>query len=388
MIDKIVILRYAPYSQNISLFFSVDYLIKSGITIDYWDVSLITTRETGVDIGGEQININIIHSYNELVDYIRAQDKSTTLFIPFMSYFHKTFKCFYLLSKYQCKLGYCVTGFLPTTCSSSKRKVIQILKSHNFKKMYYAFLNLVCNFIKKKSTIIRPSDIIYYTGYKAPLNEYKFNEATHFIQLNSIDYERFLSSDKRDMESLVKGDYMVFVDQYLPFHPDAKINGLSAIDSEGYYKKMNDFFFNIELYYGMKVVIAAHPKAIKYKTYDYFNHREVYWGITDELVKHANLVIMHFSTSVSFSVLHKKKVIFLSMPEIKNMNLTYHNLIVAFAESLGTVYYYLDEQLNVDGNISLNCDKYEDYKYSYLTTVQTEHRINGISLIDSFSLFK
>lgn len=388
MINKIVILRYAPYTYNTSLFFSVDYLTKLGITIDYLEVSSITTRESGISLTDEYVNVCKMQSFKELADYIKSQNKENTLFIPFMSFFHKTFRCFYILSKYNCKIGYCVTGFLPMTPSSSKKKIIQMLKIRNFRRIYYAFLNLVCNCIKNNSSIIKFADVIYYSGSKAPLNEYKFSDKTHFVELNSIDYEHFLMLNKEDIQPIRSENYMVFVDQYLPFHPDAKINGLSAIEPEGYYKKLNDFFKKLELYYDMKIVIAAHPKAIKYKTYDYFNHREVYWGITDELVKHANLVIMHFSTSVSFSVLHKKKVIFLSMPEIKNMNLTYHNLIVAFAESLGTVYYYLDEQLIVDGNISLNCDKYEAYKYSYLTTVQTEHRINGISLIDSFSLLK
>lgn len=388
MINKIVILRYASYTPNISVFFSVDYLIRTGISIDYLDVSLITTGEAKADTGKEMINANIIYSYNDLVEYIKSQDKHTTLFIPFMSFFHKTFKCFYLLTKYECKLGYCVTGFLPITRSSSKRKMIQILKKHNFKKMYYVFLNLICNYIKNNCSIIKPADIIYYSGSKAPLNEYKFSDKTCFIEINSIDYEHFLILNKKEVQSLGLKNYMVFVDQYLPFHPDAKINGLSAIDSKGYYKKINDFFESLESYYGMKVIIAAHPKALRYKNEDYFKGRLVYWGITEELVKHANLVIMHFSTSVSFSVLHRKKLVFLSMPEIKDMNLNYHNLIASFAESLGAIFYYLDGKWKFNGNIPLDNNKYEEYKYAYLTSKQTEHCINGISLIKSFSLLK
>ena len=386
MVNKIVILRYAPYAQNVSLFFSIDFLIKSGISIDYLDVSLITTGESGDYVSDEPINICVIRSYKELADYIKFQNKGTTLFIPFMTFFHKTFKCFYLLSKYNCLLGYCLTGFFPTPDISSKRKVARLFKDRNLKRICNVALNLLCNIVKNKTSLIKAADIIYYSGSKAPLNEYKFTDKTQFIELNSIDYERYLMTDKEVIQPMIeKENYMVFVDQYLPFHPDAKINGLSSIDSEAYYKKLNDFFTSLELYYGMKVVIAAHPKATKYKTYDYFNHREIYWGITDELVRYAKLVIMHFSTSVSFSVLFKKKVVFLSMPEIKDRNLNYHNLIVAFAESLGTVYYYLDKTLDFDGSISVNSEKYEDYKYSYLTTLQTEHCINGISLIKSFS---
>lgn len=87
MINKIVILRYAPYGQNVSLFFSIDYLIKSGISIEYWDVSSITTGESGGNSTNEPINISVIRSYKELAKYIKSQDKSTTLFIPFMSFF-------------------------------------------------------------------------------------------------------------------------------------------------------------------------------------------------------------------------------------------------------------------------------------------------------------
>lgn len=96
---------------KMSLSFSIDYLIKSGISIEYWDVSSITTGESGGNSTNEPINISVIRSYKELAKYIKSQDKSTTLFIPFMSFFCKTFRCFYLLSKYDCRLGCCVTGF-------------------------------------------------------------------------------------------------------------------------------------------------------------------------------------------------------------------------------------------------------------------------------------
>ena len=383
MINKLVILRYAPYGQNVSLFFSIDYLIKSGISIEYWDVSSITTGESGGNSTNEPINISVIRSYKELAKYIKSQDKSTTLFIPFMSFFCKTFRCFYLLSKYDCRLGCCVTGFFPTTNRSSREKVVQLLKICNFKKLYYAFGNLICNYIKNKTSIIKPCDVIYYTGSKAVLNEYKFDEGTAFFKLNSIDYEHFSMSDSEEKPKLEKESYMVFIDQYLPFHPDAKINGFLDIDPKGYYRNLNEFFNRLEQRNGMKVVIAAHPKAIKYKTHDYFNHRTVYWGVTNELVRNAKLVIMHFSTSVSFSVLYNKPVVFVSMPEIKSKNWNYHHLILAFAEALEACYYFLDNDWTLNEEIQVNDRKYEDYKYAYLTTTETECSINGVNLMKS-----
>ncbi|MCY6330063.1 hypothetical protein ACIXCI_15985 [Bacteroides fragilis] len=146
---------------------------------------------------------------------------------------------------------------------------------------------------------------------------------------------------------------------------------------------MNEFFNRLEQRNGMKVVIAAHPKAIKYKTHDYFNHRTVYWGVTNELVRNAKLVIMHFSTSVSFSVLYNKPVVFVSMPEIKSKNWNYHHLILAFAEALEACYYFLDNDWTLNEEIQVNDRKYEDYKYAYLTTTETECSINGVNLMKS-----
>lgn len=89
MISKIVILRYAPYGQNVSLFFSIDYLIKSGISIEYWDVSSITIGESGGNSTNEPINISVIRSYKELAKYIKSQDSDLvdiyiSLFFPYI----------------------------------------------------------------------------------------------------------------------------------------------------------------------------------------------------------------------------------------------------------------------------------------------------------------
>lgn len=386
MINKIAIVRYTPYTESISFFFSIDCLIKSGIEIDYLDVSLITTGESGNYFVSEKINVHIIHCYKELSDYIKMQDRNGTLFIPFMSYFHKTFRCFYLLSKYNCKLGYCLTGFFPAPDIHLTKKIIKIIGGRNIRRIYCVLLNLVCNFIKNRTSIIKASDIVYYSGSKAPFSECKFDESTRFVKLNSIDYERFLVS-KKEGKRVEKDDYIVFIDQYLPFHSDAKINGLSAINPDSYYKKINQFFERMESHYGLKVVIAAHPKAIGYKEHNYFDNRTIYWGVTDDLVKYANVVVMHFSTSVSFSVLYKKPIYFISMSEIRQINLNAHNLTIALSGTLGAIYYYLDDCWTSCEDVLVDKDKYRDYKYSYLTSIQTEYSINGLSLINSFSCY-
>lgn len=82
----------------------------------------------------------------------------------------------------------------------------------------------------------------------------------------------FLCLDSEENLKLEKESYMDFYRSILPFHPDAKINGFLDIDPKGYYRNLNEFFNRLEQRNGMKVVIAAHPKAIKYKTHDYFNH--------------------------------------------------------------------------------------------------------------------
>ena len=179
---------------------------------------------------------------------------------------------------------------------------------------------------------------------------------------------------KSESRRIVAGPYAAFLDIYLHYHSDLKIVGLQSIDPHNYFFSLNRFFKIFEQEYEIKVVIAAHPKA------DYGNNtfegREIYRGLTPELVKDADFVISHHSTSLGYAVLNCKPIIFVYTDEMKRL---YKETAVSwmhdFANYLGVSIYNID-QLTQGNQIAfggINLERYNRYKYNYITTKESEH---------------
>jgi hypothetical protein len=141
---------------------------------------------------------------------------------------------------------------------------------------------------------------------------------TKIIKAHSREYDVHISSkfDKNSIKN--KGKYAVFLDQYLPFHTDGtlfkKFN--AKVTKEKYFPALNDFFSTFEEYTKTKVIIAAHPKS----NYDrakknFWYGRNFYKDKTYELIKNSSYVLAHQSTSISFAVILKKPIIFLTSKE-------------------------------------------------------------------------
>lgn len=373
---KIAIVRYIDCDENIERLFSIRRLIALGYEIDYLNVSSITTFEKCISYKIDGVNYVNILSYNELRWYIKKQNLAHTIFIPYMSYFSRTWKCFYILSQYDCFLVYCITGFLPEV-STFNRSVSSVFQKITLKKIKQICCNRFARYLKN-TPLIKPADVIFYSGKEASMNEYKCSDKTKKYPFNSVDYQRYYLESGDDTK-IIDDKYFVFIDQYLPFHQDAKIIGVKNLNADVYYKNLNTFFEIIEKKYEVKVVIAAHPRAEKYRENNYFNGREVYFNQTNQLIKYADAVILHYSTAMSMAVLNYKSCLFVSASLFKD-NLSYiHNTIKSFAKILGATYYDLDEIKYIQ-IFPVDVEKYDKYKYGYLLNRETEDEDNGIHI--------
>lgn len=156
------------------------------------------------------------------------------------------------------------------------------------------------------------ADIAILSG-KASLRKLRAN-APEKIWAHSFDYDKFLAL--RD-ESSGESGYAVFLDQNLVYHPDLLITGsIQCTTAHEYFPALNHFFDNFEKITGLRVVIAAQPKADYSLHPNLFNEREVVYGKTAELVRDSELVFAHYSTAISFAVLWIKPVVILTSNSI------------------------------------------------------------------------
>jgi hypothetical protein len=110
-------------------------------------------------------------------------------------------------------------------------------------------------------------------------------------------------------EALVNDDYLVFIDQYIPYHPDFVSRGIDLkFTPKEYYEELNNALDFISKKTGLKVQIAAHPRRVGEEDYNFPLNRNA----TANLVKHSKLVLAHYSTAVNFAAIHRKPLAFLN----------------------------------------------------------------------------
>lgn len=141
---------------------------------------------------------------------------------------------------------------------------------------------------------------------------------TSFILANTIDYSECLKT-KRASANIINKPYYVFIDEYLPFHPDGIKSGFK-LDAEEYYKALRRLFFEIEKATGKEVIIAAHPKA-NYrgdKAWCYEGYK-IYQFKTAELILYSDVVILDYACLArSMVVTYNKPAIYITTDGLEN----------------------------------------------------------------------
>ena len=151
-------------------------------------------------------------------------------------------------------------------------------------------------------------DYIIEVGSKKISHFYKSSKK---IYSHHYDYESFLENKIQKLKNNKK--YALFLDENLIFHPDLVLNKRKKLVSNINYKsELIKFFENYKKNFKLDLKIAAHPTT-KIK---HFGKFKLYKKKTLQLVKNAEIIFVHSSTSLSFPILYKKKIIFITTNEI------------------------------------------------------------------------
>lgn len=364
---KVVIVSSHELDKRIITLFRVEELVQDGFDIEYWNLSAITYGEHLSSICNS-IKTVIINSRKDFANKVRENISKKVLYVMYINYVYKTYYCYRILSRYHADILYCINGVLPRTLSiPSKKFTLKILVK--------GLKNRLALFALKTPLII-PVKYELRTCLKAG-HAYKIDNQTRSLPYNSTDYENTLISADSSMER----PYIVFIDQCLSAHPDRKIARNTRFDANLYYRQMSLLFDKLEAKYLCKIVIAAHPaSSISYLKTNPFGNRELVIGRTKELVMNSKCVIAHFSTAIYFAVIYYKPLTIISSKDISlNMSIE-HSCCKAFAHELGCKFLMLDNLEDIEP-VQVNVDKYNRFKYSYITNPKMENKSNKEILI-------
>jgi len=363
---KVIYIAHFPLNQKIAKEYFFDYLIKKQVTVEYWYlVNSVFTYDDAKGKYNEQHVVTIFNDKQLEEKIIKERDKDNS-YLVLEWHGYKSHSLFRILTRNNCKLFFIEWGRIPMKKRNTISRVTSLIL--NVKDNYRLFLDKITVLFSKRFNLIKPFDVVFTAGESScGANGLKR------IPINFFDYSTYLDVNNIS-ERIIKKPYCVFLDINLAFHKDLKWVGLNYIDPLKYHSALNKFFTQIETQYGVQVVVAAHPTA----SYDdkIFEGRMVLNGATARLIKDSEFVISHHSTSISYAVLNKKPLAFIYSDEIaKIYKNTIFNYIQDFAEYLGASMYNIDDTTRkVQAVInSVNQDKYNKYKYDFLTSKESEN---------------
>ena len=347
-----------------------------GLKVEYWDVSSLFFKTIpGVEDSSYLTKTIKFNTYKEIEEQLKSETSlDKCLFISIMSFDQLIIKLYKLLTKYNCNLGVFGRNVLPFGANANMN-ILDYLKKINIKRIFN-FINFKLLLKYLKNGKIKKYDYVFLAGNYGwrgigRINQTDINNSIK-ININSDDYDVCTMLSNK-IESTNK--YILFLDEYLPLHPDTILLGIKTIKPNDYYPELNKYFDFIEKKYGLPIIIAAHPKALEYHNKNYFNGRQVLLNQTAALTKDALFVIAHDSTSVNYPIYFNKKIHFITSKNIMNEIAVVHWNTLNFAKYLGCNYQYFDNCNDIFNIVEeLPIRNYEQFKLDFHTSPETENK--------------
>lgn len=317
MYKNILFFLNCPVPEAFVKKYCLSELISLGYKVSIVDISLVVapvySRNASIQpIQDESFEVLTCCTQKE-IDKLIFERKNNTFFFPMFDCIYDTRVIFCLLTKHSAKYGY-VNALLPPVFLGEKPGRVKLVAEDNFniehlKKAFY-------HRIIRKIEPLKRAEFICFCGTNG--EEFYFKEGacgrnTKRVYLYSFDYENLINTPAYNEGS----NYCVFLDQYVPFHPDSLTQLNLQMDADDYYSQLEIYLDTIKEKMGLDIIIAAHPQS-NYKLHNkYLTKYKIEYGITGSLIKNAELVCTHFSTAAISAVAAEKPLMLLNMPILK-----------------------------------------------------------------------
>tara|TARA_B100001057_G_scaffold302507_1_gene302718 strand:- start:394 stop:1545 length:1152 start_codon:yes stop_codon:yes gene_type:complete len=374
---NIIFISAEKLSPKIRRDWYINDFLQDNYNIEFWDVSSLIKSDKLVNENYEKISIQEITDIKVLESRIAEKNNESIIYAVLVTYTYEALNIYKLITKYNLFTIFFYWGEFPLVYTEKR----MLSKVKNYFSLNISFHTLIKRIFQRqyvkllrKIGYIKKYDLCFYAGDICKQLSYSKKN----ISVCLCDYKQnmkaksFISNEK----------YSVFIDINLPYHPDTFYS--YTIDDDKYFKSLNNFFNKYEKEYGIKVIIAAHPKS-KYDNRT-FDGREIYYLKTAELIKSCEHVFLHHSTAISYAVLNYKPMSFLITDEIINST--------DFFLTKGLSDYFNKDLINIDDLSTTRVDigkldkeLYDKYKYSYIVSRATEGTDTTKTVLESLNKY-
>lgn len=368
---QVIFLFVTPALSGDEKKYKLPYLMNLGYKIEIGDLTPVLEPETDKAISHDRLNYDGIkymrfNNKAEIEEYLTHHKKD--FFLPmFNDYFDVRF-IYQLFTKYKIQYGYVNNLEADFDSSILTAAYIAPSKRMDLHHLTEAFYNRVIRKIPVRKNADFCAIGTQYSLERLP-KICDCDDQTKLLMVHTFDYERFCDVEPYNHD---KKDYAVFIDQYLPYHPDSTVDADIHINPEIYYKEVGDILNAIEKKTGIEIIIAAHPRSDYRNKPQCFSGYLVKYGKTSELIKGSCFVIGHFSTAIGMAVLGNKPVIIVDNKAVSSIK-SFDNICRGYAEQLN------GSLLRTAGDVDelsffVDRSKYDAYEKRFMTTGENNNK--------------
>lgn len=366
---KIVFLFDVPALKNDVQKFSLDELLGKAQEIDIVDcaplLSPSVNETTTVDrFCDKRFTHRVIRTKSELETFIsKTRD---AFFFPMFDNYYETRMVYRLFAKYGIRYGYVNNAMTDLVLKAEVENAEDYSVDHTLMHYVKAFYHRIGRYIGPR----RPAEFIVFGGTAGEDSHFHNGECkegvTKRVYLWTYNYEAF---DRTEAYNNGGKKYAVFLDQYMPYHPDVVIKRGAKINPEQYFQEVNEVFDYAMERYGVETIIAAHPRA-DYRQYgDVFHGRQIIYGKTSELIKGCEFIFSNSSGANAYAAIANKPIVLINRKATQdyahatNLFEEYVNLLQCSAireqEDIAAVDYY-----------HINAKAYSDFWKLYVMSAE------------------
>jgi hypothetical protein len=362
---NLIIISHEPFRIKMREDFYMEQFMTDGFEVSYWCVqrALKYSSNSNYLYHENSENVRYLDNNFELINELKSL-KANTIVCLDIWFVQDTFEVLNLLVGLKVKLFKIDYFRNQPTLRSTGNKLVKSFKTLDLKRIFNAFTYKLDRFrfkVKLQTKGIRLDFPIFVPG------QITSKETENIISITHFDVYSFA----RNCESvpLVKGSYYVFIDIFLPYHPDIIRAGSKSVEPHKYFKTLRTYFDDIERRTGSEVVIAAHPKA---KYTDEFGKRNCFYNQTPGLINHSIGVLTHHSTAINFAVLAYKPLILLSskiFTDTKSESFVLENIydvMRGYMLELNCTIVDMEESFELSAFKPVNKLMYDRFKFKYL----------------------
>jgi len=332
----VYVLSHEPPADFEAKFFVAD-LAAAGFELTVWNIGPIIAAEVEINSPATFAESIRFTSLGQLRAAIVREARAGSIFIAQFSRSWRTLPISWLLTLCGARTAFFGRGYLPYVSEPASGLGDLMRKGGRSLSPLALALRIAKTALTRLSARLTRYDVTFSAG--AFSDRLHAVDSKRLVQVNHFDIDRLRRAPGPDVA--LPPRYLVFLDEYLPHHPDFLLHGLETLEPGAYYETLNRAFRRIEEIAGGPVIIAAHPKA-KYAE-NPFDGRPIIFGRTDALAKGSDIVIAHGSTAVSFAVICYRPVVLMQSGEIRRVHANQYEQMVSTRELLGCTLLDMDE---------------------------------------------